>query len=49
MKQKILRLGEVYDCNFLLTYVSVVEQKDYAVSVKAEASYLISQFDEPNN
>ena len=49
MKRKILRLEKVYDRNFLLIYVSIVEQTDYAVSVKHEAFNLISQFDEPNN
>ena len=49
MKRKIPRLEEVYDCNFLLIYVSIVEQKDHVVSVKDEAFILISQFDEPNN
>ena len=49
MKQKILRLEKVYNRNFLLIYVSRVEQKDYAVFVKYEAFDLISQFDEPNN
>ena len=49
MKRKILRLEKVYDCNFILIYVSVVELKDYAVSVEDEAFNLISQFDEPNN
>ena len=49
MKRKILILEEVYDRNFLLIYVSIVEQTDYAVSVNYEALNLISQFDEPNN
>ena len=45
----MLRLEEVYDRNFLLIYVSIVEQKYYAVSVEDEAFNLTSQFDEPNN
>ena len=45
----MLRLEEVHDRNFLLIYVSIVEQKDYAVSVLDEAFKLTSQFDEPNN
>ena len=49
MKQKILRLEEVYDRNFLLIYVTIVKQKDYTVPVKYEVFDLISQFDEPNN
>ena len=30
-------------------YVGIVEQKNYAVSVKDKAMNVISQFDEPNN
>ena len=49
MKWNILRLEKVYDRNFLLIYISIVEQTDYAVSVKDEAFNVISQFDETNN
>ena len=49
MEQKILRLEKVYNHKFLLIYVSRVEQKDYAVSVKDGAFNLIFEFDEPNN
>ena len=49
MKQKILRLNKVYNCNFLLIYVSIVEHKSYTVSIKHEAFDVIFQFDEPNN
>ena len=42
-KRKILRLEEVYDHNFLLIYVSTVEQKDYAISVEDGAFNLTSQ------
>ena len=46
MKRKILRLEKVYDRNFLLIYVSRVEQKYYAVPVEDEEFNLICQFDE---
>ena len=49
MKQKILRLENVYDRNFLLIYVSIVEQKYYALSTRHEAFNVLVQFDEPNN
>ena len=42
-KRKILRLEEVYNRNFLLTYIGTVEQKDYAVSVEDEVFNLTSQ------
>ena len=44
-----MRLEKVYDSNFPLIYVSIVEQKDYATSVQHEAFNVIVQFDEPNN
>ena len=37
MKRKILRLKKVYNHNFFLIYISILEQKCYAVSVKHEA------------
>ena len=49
VEQKIMRLEKVYDSNFPLIYVSIVEQKDYATSVQHEAFNVIVQFDEPNN
>ena len=45
----MLRLEKVYDCNFLLIHISIVEQQDYPVLVKQGALNVSSQLDEPNN
>ena len=47
MEQKILTLEKVYNRSFLLTCISIVEQRYYATSVEHEAFYV--QFYEPNN